>query len=223
MTENKPKKKVSCLLIGLIAVAVIASCSVLAKGFGIGGSDKKTTNTPAVVAQATDRSTRQPAATFTAGPTNTAAPTNTPAPPTPTRPPTYTPEPLQALRSAIIAALGDGNRDIPRVNDVRVEEDMIIVDFAINDNLFEDSLIRGAKRDIVDILEVVSKSGLEYGSVLVAGRFPMKDVYGNISEDQVIGVIYSSTTVEKINFDNFDIENIYTIRDGGFVVPAFNK
>jgi hypothetical protein len=109
------------------------------------------------------------------------------------------------------------------VNEVSIDDlGMVVVDFAINDNLFEDSIVYGAKSDIIDILHAVYDSSLEYDNVLVAGRFSMRDKYGNVGETQVIGAIYDRSTLAKINWDNIYPDDILGIRDGGFVAPAFS-
>ena len=153
--------------------------------------------------------------------TSTPLPTKTPLPTNTSLPPTVTLTPLDALKANITTALGSGNRNIPHLNSVKLDNEDLTVDFAIDDNFTNNLIIYGAKKDVEAILKAIHDSGMSYGKVLVVGRVLMQDVYGNASEMQVIGLIYNKTTVDKINWQNFLIVNIYTIADGGFVNCAF--
>jgi hypothetical protein len=57
--------------------------------------------------------------------------------------------------------------------------------------------------------------------VQFAGTFSMQDIYGNVSEMVVIRASYLKETIQKINWDNFLNENIFTIADSSYVHPDF--
>lgn len=166
------------------------------------------THTPAPTA--TLQPTGTPKPTATPGPTHTPAPTDTPAP-TPTVTPTLSP--TDQLRLAIQTALGDGNRDVPRIQEFDFTDGTIWVVWAIDDNFTEGLVKRGAQLDIVNILKAVDSTGIDYQRVDLLGTFSMVDVYGNTSESDVISVSYSQATVQRINWDNFLTDDIYTIAD----------
>ena len=49
----------------------------------------------------------------------------------------------------------------------------------------------------------------------------MVDAYGNTTTDEVINVTYLRSTLDKINFDRVDKDNIWELMDSGFIAPAF--
>ncbi|ORA24944.1 hypothetical protein BST13_33385 [Mycobacterium aquaticum] len=59
--------------------------------------------------------------------------------------------------------------------------------------------------------------------VVVQGRFPMQDDYGNESNSIILNVNYSAATLDKINFDNVSYGKIWDIRDGGMVHPELQQ
>jgi hypothetical protein len=171
-----------------------------------------------------------PTRTNTPGPSPT--PTETPLPtatipPTATKPPTATQSPETILRNLLQDALGSGNRDIPRIKEVSVgylgDPGILFVNFAINDNLSESWIKRGARIDTMDIVEAIASEGFEYTEIWIEGTFSMVDVYGNTEEDEVIKVFYDRDTVELINWDNFISDNIYIVADDVWIHPAFQE
>lgn len=146
-------------------------------------------------------------------------PTSTEIPPTPTPVPTQTAE--QILTPALEKKLGDGNRGLLKIQSVGLVDGQIQIDWTIDDSLTEGFIKDGAKIDLVDILEVVRNSGIEYNSVRARGSFPMTDAFGNTEEKYVVVAVYYQATINKINFDGFDSDNIYLIADDVAIVPAF--
>jgi hypothetical protein len=171
--------------------------------------------TPVTVATAT----AIPAPTDTPMPTDIRGPTGTPRPTDTPRP---TVSPTQRLQAAIRKALGDGNRNVPRVDEIALEDREIFVFWAINSNLTEGLIRNGARRDVVAILKAVAESGVEYSLVHTAGSFSMMDVYGNEREQVVVSLTYTQGTVDKINWVNFEPDNIYVIADEVLILhPEF--
>ena len=131
--------------------------------------------------------------------------------------------PEQAVRSAIVEALGKSNREVPggssnarQVQKVAFNDGVITVQWTINGNLSSGMRIRGAKMDVIKILKAVQGSSISYKSILVEGTFPLVDKYGNASERQVVTAPYDRSTVDKINWDNFLTNNVFQIADGEF-------
>ncbi|ORA22039.1 hypothetical protein BST13_36740 [Mycobacterium aquaticum] len=60
-------------------------------------------------------------------------------------------------------------------------------------------------------------------NVVVQGRFPMQDDYGNTSNPVILNVDYDAATLDKINFDNVNSKKIWEIRDGGMVHPELQQ
>jgi len=131
--------------------------------------------------------------------------------------------PEQAVRSAIVEALGKSNREVPggssnsrQVQNVAFNDGVITVQWTINENLFSGMRTHGAKMDVIKILKAVQGSSIPYESILVEGTFPLVDKYGNASERQVVTAPYDRSTVDKINWDNFLTDHVFQIADGEF-------
>ena len=158
--------------------------------------------------------TPMPAPTDTPAPTNTPLPTNTPAP-TETPAPTSTPlSPDAALLVAIESALGSCNRDVPRISAYELDDKgIILVVWAINDNLSGKMITRGAMMDIVDILQAIDGSGVDYTRADLLGTFSMVDKYGEVDEHIVVNTMYSRETIDLINWEGFLTDNVYVVAD----------
>lgn len=196
MSRRKP-----VVVIAVIAGALVLSCGgCLILGALLPSSPTPTPAPIAVVADST--------ATSAPRPTATAEPTDTPVP-------TATRSPIDALRASIVAKLGKCNRKgVERVAAVTLsEESEILVQFAINDNLAADWVARGARRDVANILRATQESGLPYAGIEVQGTFAMQDVYGNISERVVVTAYYTPEIIDRINWEHFDIEQVYAIAE----------
>lgn len=118
-------------------------------------------------------------------------------------------------------ALGESNRNVARVFRVQIDSRVIQVYFSISDNLTEGWIKRRAKTDVVNILKAIQGSGYGYSQVTAVGTFSMKDTYGNSSEEMVLRATYKRSTVDRINWDGFLTDNIYSIADSVWLHPAF--
>ncbi len=150
-------------------------------------------------------------------PTEVLTPTNTPEP-------TATLEPRVALKSQIEGVLGSSNRNIPTLISLEFnnpEQGAIFINWAINDNLTEDLIVFGAKSDATDILKALAQSGTDYTYVILSGSFPMADKFGNSDEKNVVNLTFNKETVERINWDDFLSDNIYSIANEANVWVAF--
>jgi hypothetical protein len=133
--------------------------------------------------------------------------------------------PQQTISDAVKQALGESNRGVKRVQVIKVlkgEEKpewavwcgpgCVEVEWAINDRArFKNS----AKRDLVDILKAVHQSGVPYDDIYATGTFPKIDIYGKVSEGPMIIARFKRSTVEKINWDLFQSDDVFRIMDGG--------
>lgn len=137
--------------------------------------------------------------------------------------PTVTLEPHAAFQAALVAALGPGNRDVPRLGEVTFDDQPgeVWVRWAIDDNLTEGMIKGSAKHDAAKILRALATSGLDYQTIVMNGSFPMGDAYGKVTEDNVVNLTFYKATVDRIVWDNFDTDNIYVIADEAVIWPAF--
>lgn len=133
-------------------------------------------------------------------------------------------KPMAQLRGNITDALGEGNReDVDRLGEVSKTDGVIVVKWAIDDNLTENMIKTGVRMDVQDILKAVKDtSDVPYKEVMVVGSFSMQDEYGNVSEDPVLRLGFSRSVISKIDFDNVDPDNLPGLADGvAFVHPEF--
>ncbi|UAL29528.1 hypothetical protein K8W59_17525 [Nocardioides rotundus] len=137
--------------------------------------------------------------------------------------PAPAPDQVAEFEDDLRDALGDSNReDVERLSvfDYDKRTKVLSVQFAINDNLSEGMIKDGAKMAVTDILEAVQESDLKIKDVNIDATFSMVDDLGNASEDTVVRATYPSNLVDRINFENFDFEDVYDITDNIFVHPA---
>ena len=72
-----------------------------------------------------------------------------------------------------------------------------------------------------DILESL-QSRDDIGRVTLFWAFPLVDAYGNTSTETVMKATFYKDTISKINFDNFDYNNIPVICDDFYQHAALN-
>lgn len=126
------------------------------------------------------------------------------------------------LKTALGEKLGKSNRhDVERPESVKLAKDRLTIRWAINENLNDDLMSRGARSDAVDILEMVEGSTIDYDKVVLEGTFAMQDVKGNAAEDVVIRATYSFAELVGVNWENFNGENVWKIADKASVHREF--
>jgi len=159
-------------------------------------------------------------------------PTDTPAPlPTatkyivlaPSALPTDTPaplDPLADLQQRIVEAIGSYRRIEPPAK-VSSRAGQILVEWAIGDSFTPGLMVKGAKSDINKILRIIVDGAVPYDDVRLQGSFSMADKFGNASEMVVVDVVYRAETIDKINWQNLDIDNLYDIADSKKIHAEF--
>lgn len=80
--------------------------------------------------------------------------------------------------------------------------------------------VKGMYMDISNVLKGIQKD--INVNVDINVTYPLQDSYGNISEDIVIKATFNNETIKKINFDNFDYNNIPSIADEWWNHQALN-
>jgi apolipoprotein N-acyltransferase len=132
--------------------------------------------------------------------------------------------PQTKLTNAITSALGEkSNREGKKITASTLDSNgNILVKFKGDENITENMTVTGIQMDISDALKAIQKSNVPYNKVNVITTYSMVDKFGNAKESDVINLTYSKATIDKINFDNFDRKNIYSIADTvTFVHPQF--
>lgn len=156
-------------------------------------------------------STPTPRPTWTPVPQETITPTPTPGP--------GTPQPAGNTESLIADAIGN------QLKGYYVDSTLGImyVNWAIADNLTTGLIQDGAKIDTMSILKAIARGTSQYDVAMIIATFPMKDVYGNVTERKLISLTYKRETIQRINWKNFSFQNVFVIADGGYVDPSLIK
>ena len=97
----------------------------------------------------------------------------------------------------------------------------VTANFAISDNITEGFIKAGARYKTIEILKYAAATYPNAAQVTVVGTFPMEDAYGNTTTDEVINITYLRSTLDKINFDGVDKDNIWELMDSGSIATAF--
>lgn len=144
----------------------------------------------------------------------TEAPKQTEAPATPT----------QAFEKKVRKDLGKLNRkDAKRVSSVSYTGGVAKVDLAFNDNLTENLIKVGAAGDVLDVIAAAKKlPGLK--TLQVVGTFPLQNKLGQAAEERVVDVTYSAKTVQAIQVDSIERDNVFIVADvDAYIHPAFQQ
>jgi|GEM_PF-6421301 len=101
---------------------------------------------------------------------------------------------------------------------------VVTVTFAIDDGFTQKSIASGAKRDTLDALRLVVEEYPDFQTIFIYGTFPVTDQYGNDDPaGEILFLTYQRATVDLINFDGIDPDNIWDIRDGGRIDPGLES
>lgn len=109
-----------------------------------------------------------------------------------------------------------------RMRNVDDVDGTVLIEYNADSNL-TNGLTRGAIwTDIIDIVKKLSTNeGIE--SITVNAYLPLVDQYGNEAPGKVMTVNLIRETWSKINWDNFNEDNLPKIADFYFVHPAINN
>ena len=143
----------------------------------------------------------------------------------PTETPTQSPtENLLSLAKSTLEK--NSNRGIPKITSAMMSviddgSTLAQVEFAISEHTFQGTTNRTARKDIVALLEAIFKSSLDYDGVNILGSYSLEDLYGNSNERIVVRLFYEKDNLSRIQWDNFDSENVYEISDDQAIHKSF--
>ena len=100
------------------------------------------------------------------------------------------------------------------------DNNFALIKFKGSENLSSKMTVKGMYMDISNILKGIQKD--INVNVDVNVTYPLQDKYGNTSEDIVIKATFNSDTIKKINFDNFDYNDIPSVADEWWNHNALN-
>ena len=125
--------------------------------------------------------------------------------------------PEENLKETIIKVIGEEN--LETFNYVP-DNNFALIKFKGSENLSSKMTVKGMYMDISNILKGIQKD--INVNVDVNVTYPLQDKYGNTSEDIVIKATFNSDTIKKINFDNFDYNDIPSVADEWWNHNALN-
>lgn len=148
-----------------------------------------------------------------------------PAEPTAAPVPTATPQPVATptLEQHILAAIGDSNRQGAPAPIIEINDEQVIVTYPANDNLTVNMMRSATQRQILAIARAVRDNTGNSRDLRVHATNQLIDAYGNASEDPIIRVNLSRATLEKINFDGIQPDNLPLIADIYWQHPALDQ
>lgn len=136
-------------------------------------------------------------------------PSNSASTPRPAAAPTATP----TLQGRILAAIGQTDRAGAERPVIQIDAETLRVVFSMDDGLTASSMRRATLATAVAIARVVRDHSDNTRELRIGVSGPITDAYGNTTEQHVLSVYLKPATLDKINFDAFDIDNLPAIAD----------
>jgi len=126
------------------------------------------------------------------------------------------------LEQHILAAIGDSNRANAPAPVIEIGEN-IAVTFPASENLTMDLMRSAMQRKALAIARAVRDNTGNAHDLRVEATGPLADDFGNTSEGPIMRVNLSRATLEKINFDGIQPDNLPLIADIYWQHPAFDE
>lgn len=76
---------------------------------------------------------------------------------------------------------------------------------------------------IIDILKQLKENNINYSNLVFEASSDFTDQYGNEKKDTLMTVLISKAEADKINFENFDNENLKNIADNYYLHPSVSN
>ncbi|MFE4523991.1 hypothetical protein ACFRCQ_18095 [Cytobacillus firmus] len=137
-------------------------------------------------------------------------------------------DPKSTVESILIKELGkETNMDNPRVvniEDLSESPDALYFVATLNadENLTNKLTKTGILSDSKSALEKISKIK-ELKKIVLQWQLPLTDQYGNTEDGQVMIINIEREALDKINWDNFDINNFENVSTTYFEHPALKE
>lgn len=119
------------------------------------------------------------------------------------------------IKSAVFETLGfnsiEGEQKISEI--VIDNEDKIIIKFIPDANVSENLLSFSIQKDIANILLGIKNSNVTVKSVQLISSQPTTHQTGNTAHKEIVNVTYNKETIDKIDFESFNTDNILSMAD----------
>ncbi|WP_422444287.1 hypothetical protein [Thermoanaerobacterium sp. DL9XJH110] len=97
------------------------------------------------------------------------------------------------------------------------------IHFRGSDNLTTKYIRLGMLRDSAEVFQKIFTSNIPIEEAVTCVYFPLKDKYGNTSEEVVMKVYLKGETAKKINWDGVDKLNFDQVADDIWIIPALRE
>jgi len=130
---------------------------------------------------------------------------------------TFSSDPITNLCAKIDEKLGTSNtqQNIKRLVNCNFDQQQaeISASFKGNENLTDNLTKLGVRLDVKDVLQVISQSdtSLSYRTVVIVVTYPYVDIYGKVTDTNVVIATYNRENIDKVNWDTFLTDNIYIL------------
>ena len=108
-----------------------------------------------------------------------------------------------------------------RIEDVTYFDGYTTLKIRAQDNLTANMIQRSMWIDAGDIFEALKDAKYD-GTAAIMFMFEMTTQYGESKDAKVMSIELSPETLDKIDFDNFDVGNFPDVSDNYFQHPSFN-
>jgi hypothetical protein len=131
--------------------------------------------------------------------------------------------PEREIEKIIVDLLGDtSNEDVSRIRNIDALGDVTLIEYNADANLTSGMTRRSIWSDVIDIIKKLSADPAAE-SITVNAYIKLVDQYGNEDQGKVMTVNLSKETWSKINWDNFNTENLPNVADFYYIHPAINN
>lgn len=127
----------------------------------------------------------------------------------------------ERIEGAVISAVGDEtNMGEKRIINIDTETDIVKITLFADENVTTNSTKVNMMVDARDVLKAIDPIN-EIKNVAIIWQYTLVDTYGNKSVNDVMRIFIQRDEIDKINFDDFNAENLPNLAYNYYLHPAF--
>jgi len=127
------------------------------------------------------------------------------------------------FEAALRKHLGTNNRNRSKLTSLSVEGGQVKFTLSLDDNLGKSLIKYGGFSDLCDVFQVLLDGRLDWTDAYVTCTFALRDKYGNESESRVMGGYFKRSELERVNWENFDVEDLPKIAGNFYLHPELRE
>ncbi len=137
-------------------------------------------------------------------------------------------DPITIVENVIEEAIGETTNHSDEalkktIRNAYIEDNQLYLELTANDNLSTNYIKLGILIDSKDIFQSIFTQNKDISAVNISWYFPMVDVKGNTSIDQVVFIEYTKENANTVNWDNILTDNVAVAADNYWEHPAFSN